>query len=217
MKGKKIIVLTAIILVSIIISYFMFTSGVTSKLLGEISGVFKEKTRYTSDLPVITFVSNSSGEKLVNNDVNITVDVKSSSKVTKVLYSVDKNNWFKADIDEADNKVIARITFSNTMDSTVYIKAENQDGYESYYYETKVMIDKEKPSIKVSNTPVATLINLSDNQGLSYLQYSDDKLNWENEELQGQTMMSINKVNLDFSYVRAVDKAGNISKIIKIR
>ncbi len=213
MKKKNIIVLVILILMAIFISYFMFASGVTNKLKGELSGIFKDKTRYTSSLPVITFVANSSGERLVNDDVAITVNAISNSKITSVEYSLDRVKWIKASFEEENGVINAKITFKNSMNSDVYIKVKNEDGNQSYYYKTRVMIDKEKPIISVDSTPYSTVINLSDNFGLSYLQYSNDKLNWENEELSGDTMMSVNKLNLDFSYVRVVDKAGNISDV----
>lgn len=215
---RNIIIFIVVIIALVAFSYYLFKSGATDKIKGQINKMTAviSPAKGPDDYPVIKFVFNSSGEKMVNNDVSLTIDVVSKYKVTNVSYSFDKKTWYDA-INEFKygNNVSEKITFTKTMNKTVYLRAENEKGYQSYYYETKVMIDKERPVVKVRQKNDKILISASDNVGVSRIQYSNDKLNWIDASPNTNKVM-INKSELGYSYVRAVDVTGNISMVKKI-
>lgn len=125
--------------------YFLIANGFVDKLVGSIENVMGTKltAEEKNDKPVISFVVNSSGEKKVNESVVITVDVTDDYKVEKLQYSFDKENW--KDVDNfgiQEFKYVGKIIFDDNMNETVYIRAINEFGNQSYYYQTKVFIDK---------------------------------------------------------------------------
>lgn len=214
-KDKRyVIVLFLIILVIVLSSYLLFISGTTNKIkasLNKLSASVNDGN--VSDYPVIKMVINSSGEKLVNEDVAITIISESIYKVDKVYYSYDKQKWYNQ-VDEAlfGKESNVRLVFNKTMNENIYIKVENEKGYQSYIYETKVNIDKEKPKIiENKNNEIKVLDNVS----LFSIQYSNDGINWE-ENLISDNSVVIDKTEINYSYIRAVDKAGNISEIKRI-
>ena len=112
---------------------------------------------------------------------------------------------------EKDNTTF-KLIFNKTMNEKVYIVVENEKGYRSYPYETIVNIDKDEPQISVNNYFDKIIINASDNNELSKVQYSNDKKVWEDREVSGKEI----SINGDkYLYVRVVDTAGNISEIKK--
>ena len=68
------------------------------------------------------------------------------------------------------------------------------------------------PSIDLVFDDKDVLINAKDNAGLFSLQYSNDKLNWDEEVLVAEDI-TIRKPRFDYKYVRAIDVNGNISDI----
>ena len=98
------------------------------------------------------------------------------------------------------------------MNKKVYIKIENEMGYKSYPYETTINIDKEKPTIKINSNDI--LIN--DNYELSSILLSNDKENFDEIKISGKkNILNINEVN--YKYIKVVDKAGNISELKKVK
>lgn len=211
---RNLLILFVIVILVVFSSYFLFASGITGKLKGNVlklDASLNDEVN-ASFLPVITMVINSSGEKIVNSDVAVTIIAESNYKTDKVYYSFDMENWTNATIEnKGSDNITAKIVFDKTMNEIVYIVAENERGYKSYAYKTLVNIDKETPYIGVNKT---TLI-ASDNVGLSKVQYSNDKVNWDSTYITG-TETTLSK-DVSYSYVRVVDLAGNISEIKEIR
>lgn len=211
---RNLLILIIVVVLVVFSSYFLFASGITNRLKGSITKMSSEvnDNPNISFYPVITMVINSSGERLVNEDVALTVIAESNYKIDKVYYSFDMENWVDAVIEEKDGESIsAKIVFNETMNETIYIVAENERGYKSYAYKTVVNIDKETPYIDVNKT----IITASDNVGLSKVQYSNDKINWDDIDITG-TEITLSK-DSNYSYVRVVDSVGNISEIKEIK
>ena len=95
----------------------------------------------------------------------------------------------------------------------MYIKVLNEKKYSSFVYETIVNIDTEKPNIFYKLTDKIEII-ANDNLGLSSIQCSIDGYNYTDNYVNGKNVYLI-KDDL-CKYVRAVDKAGNISELKKI-
>lgn len=214
---KNILIFIVVILIIVSISYFMFKSGATSKIKGSLDGLTASVVDATpSDLPIINFVVNSSGEQYVNTDVAITINASSKYNINKVEYSYDLKNW-KEVKDKFNNKEITtKIIFTKTMNKNLYIKVTNEKGYSSYAYETKVKIDKEKPLLNYDKDGNDIIINASDNLSLATIQYSNDKENWDEEEIPGESII-LRKKDFEYKYIRVVDGVGNISKIKEVK
>jgi hypothetical protein len=216
---RNILILFLILMVIVLTSYFLFVSGTTNKIKASLTKLTASVNddASTGYYPVITMVINSSGERLVNEDVALTVMAESAYRIDKIYYSFDKENWY-SDTYEADYGTEAniRLVFDETMDSAVYIKVENEMGYQSYAYETKVSIDKEKPKVSVIKNMDDITISATDNLGLSSIQYSTDGINWDDETVSGANV-NMNKADFNYSFVRVVDTAGNISDVKEVK
>lgn len=215
-KDKRyVIILFLIMFVIILTSYFLFISGTTNKIKASLNKLDASVSDgNVSDYPVIKMVINSSGERLVNEDVSITIISESIYKIDKVYYSYDKQKWYD-DVDEASfgKESNVRLVFDKTMNENLYIKVENEKGYQSYIYETKINIDKEKPKITVNKN---NEIEVSDNVGLKSIQYSNDNINWETMEV-SEKKVSLTKNNFEYKYIRVVDTSGNISAVKEVK
>ena len=223
MKKNKIYILVAIciVVVTIFCSYLLFNNGFTNKILANVANSINTveyddggKSNY-NNYPIIDIVYNSSGEKLVNKDVVLTINASSRYNITNVKYSFDLKEWFDIDKDFNDKNISVKLVFNDTINKDVYIKVVNEKGYESYAYKTKVKIDKEKPRLKVNKTFNGLKITATDNIEVSKLQYSVDKMLWVDEIYSGEEI-SIVKNNFDYKYIRAVDIVGNISEIKEV-
>lgn len=214
---KNILIFIVVLLIIIFISYFMFKSGTTSKIKGSLDGLTASVVEANpSDLPIINFVVNSSGEQFVNTDVAITINASSKYNINKVEYSYDLKNW-KEVKEKINNKEInAKIIFTKTMNKQLYIKVTNEKGYSSYAYETKVKIDKENPLLNYDKDGSDIIINASDNIKLSTIQYSNDKISWDEEEFSGKSII-LRKKDFKYKYIRVVDSVGNVSKIKEVK
>lgn len=216
---RNILILFLIIMVMILTSYFLFVSGTTSKIkasLNKMESNFNEEPN-VSDYPIITMVINSSGEKLVNEDVAITIKANSNYKIDKIYYSYDKEKWYNDAYETMYGKAANfKLLFTDTMNKMVYIKVENEKGYQSYVYETRINIDKNIPDIKVRGNGKKITISLTDNVGLSSIQYSLDGINWDEEEISGKKV-TLRKENFEYKFIRTVDLSGNISDIKEVR
>ncbi len=216
MNNKKII-FVIVLIISLFCSYFLFKSGITSKLLGTISGINTNDYSYknSDNYPSIDLVINSTGEKLVNEEASIIVYASSNYKITKFLYSVDKNKYNEFAFEYKDGNYIGKLDFLGTINSNIYIKVINEKEYSSFVYETKVNIDKQKPSVdyKIKNGNVH--INAKDNLALSSIQCSLDEYNYNDNFVNDKNILLVLKSN-NCKFIRAVDKAGNISEIKKI-
>lgn len=217
-KDKRNVLIFIIVLVIIVFaSYFIFTSGTTNKIKGSVERLTAtvDQDVNASDLPVINYVVNSSGENLVNTDVAITVNASSMYNINKVEYSFDLDNWQEVKDNINDKEVSVKIVFTKTTNKKVYIRVINEKGYKSYAYETIVNIDKEKPNLSFAQKDNDVLITVSDNIGLSAIQYSNDKINWDEEEMTGEKV-TLTKNNFGYKYIRVVDSVGNISNVKEI-
>ena len=218
-KDKKNLFIFIIIIVCVIVfSYFLFFSGITEKLRASATGITAnvDKDVKKEDLPVINSVINSSGNSVVNSNVVLNVTASSIYKITKVEYSFDLKNWKKISGNFNRNNIDAKIIFTKTMDKKIYIRVTNDHGYRSYPYKTSVKIDKESPVIEIGDFESDTVIKVKDNVEISYIQCSSDKLNWEDFDVSGQEV-TITKTLSSGTYLRAVDSAGNISKIKEVK
>lgn len=218
-KDKKNLFIFIIIIVCVIVfSYFLFFSGITEKLRASATGITAnvDKDIKKEDLPVINSVINSSGNSVVNSNVVLNVTASSIYKITKVEYSFDLKDWKKISGNFNRNNIDAKIIFTKTMDKKIYIRLTNDHGYRSYPYKTSVKIDKESPVIEIGNFESDTVIKAKDNVEISSIQYSSDKLNWEDFDVSGEEV-TITKTLSSGTYLRAVDSAGNISKIKEVK
>ena len=218
-KDKKNLFIFIIIIVCVIVfSYFLFFSGITEKLRASATGITAnvDKDVKKEDLPVIKSVINSSGNSVVNSNVVLNVTASSIYKITKVEYSFDLKDWKKISGNFNRNNIDAKIIFTKTMDKKIYIRVTNDHGYRSYPYKTSVKIDKESPVIEIGDFESDTVIKVKDNVEISSIQCSSDKLNWEDFDVSGQEV-TITKTFDKGTYLRAVDSAGNISKIKEVK
>lgn len=218
-KDKKNLFIFIIIIVCVIVfSYFLFFSGITEKLRASATGITAnvDKDVKKEDLPVIKSVINSSGNSVVNSNVVLNVTASSIYKITKVEYSFDLKDWKKISGNFNRNNIDAKIIFTKTMDKKIYIRVTNDHGYRSYPYKTSVKIDKESPVIEIGDFESDTVIKVKDNVEISSIQYSSDKLNWEDFDVSGQEV-TITKTLSSGTYLRAVDSVGNISKIKEVK
>lgn len=218
--NKKIkFVLITIIIIGLVtaISYLVFAFGITDMISANLQKVLTKTEDYNqSDLPVIEYVINSSGEKLVNTDVVLTVQANSIYDIKKIEYTSDFKKWTVVD-DKLDGKEINyKIVFKDDMNERVYIRVENVKGYKSYGYETVVKIDKEKPKLSTEKLNGKLMIKATDNIGISSIQYSNDGINWNEEEF-NEKDITLYKENLDYKYIRVVDLVGNISSVKTIK
>lgn len=218
-KDKKNLFIFIIIIVCVIVfSYFLFFSGITEKLRASATEITAnvDKDVKKEDLPVIKSVINSSGNSVVNSNVVLNVTASSIYKITKVEYSFDLKDWKKISGNFNRNNIDAKIIFTKTMDKKIYIRVTNDHGYRSYPYKTSVKIDKESPVIEIGDFESDTVIKAKDNVEISSIQCSSDKLNWEDFDVSGQEV-TITKTLSSGTYLRAVDSAGNISKIKEVK
>ena len=213
---RNIFILLIVIMIVISISYLLFFSGLTIKLKASLQNLtVNNNDANASDLPLIDSVINSSGQQLVNTDVAIIINSSSKYNITKIEYSFDLKDWKKVKGEYGSKNVTTKIVFEETMNEKVYIRVENEKGYKSYAYETVVNIDKEKPSISFNKDKNNVVISASDNNIVETIQYSNDKLSWEDEVVSAESV-TITKNLAKGSYIRAVDAAGNISEVKKI-
>lgn len=218
MKRNNIIILLISILFTIFASYFIFVSGITKKIIANINDVISinKEGKLTSDLPIISMVFNSSGEKLVNTDIAITVKAISNYNIRKLEYSYDLKNWKTYNKYFNSKEISAKLVFNKTINSDLYIRVLNEKGYRSYAYKTHLSIDKDKPYLSVKKDDDLIIIKTGDNDNIRYVQYSNDGINWDNEEISGNSITLTKSVN-GINYVRAVDMAGNISNIKRLK
>lgn len=216
MNNKK-IVFIFIILTSLVSSFLLFNLGITSKLLGTITGINTQDYTYqnSDNYPYIDLVINSTGEKLVNEESSIIVFASSKYKITKFLYSLDKQNYKEFDFYYDGDKYIGKLDFLGTFNSDIYIKVENEQKYSSYVYTTKINVDKQKPMIEYNIKNNNIHIYAKDNLKLSSIQCSLDGYNYNDNIINEKNILMILKKE-SCNYIRTVDKAGNISEVKKI-
>lgn len=217
-RKKMIIFAWAFILLVSAVNYIIVANGVSKRLYG---AVIEKKSldikTVSRKSPKINLVVNSSGEKVVNENVSINVISDKEDDVTKLLYSFDLSKWKQSkNCKVSEESSICKISFKNNMNKTVYVRVVNSYGKSSYYSKTKVIIDKKKPKINYSKTKNTTIFRVSDNYNVDKLQYSNDLVNWDTEQLESANKLVIEKDDFSYKYVRVVDLAGNISKVIKI-
>ena len=215
---KNLFILIIIIICVIVLSYLLFFSGITNKLKANVNGLSASvnENANQSDLPIINNVINSSGEVLVNTDVAVIINASSIYNITKVEYSFDLKNWKKIDGSYNTKNVNAKLVFKDDMDKILYIRATNEKGYQSYAYKTAIKIDKTAPKVTIGKYKNDTVVKASDLNKVSSIQYSSDKLNWEDINVSGGEV-TITKTFDKGTYLRAVDSAGNISKIKEVK
>lgn len=215
---KNLFILIIVIICVIVLSYLLFFSDITNKLKASVNGLSASINENVNqgDLPIINNVINSSGEVLVNTDVAIIINASSIYNITKVEYSFDLKKWKKIDGSYNTKNVNIKLVFKDDMDKILYIRATNEKGYQSYAYKTAIKIDKTAPKIIIGKYKKDTTIKASDLNKVSSIQYSSDKLNWEDINVSGGEV-TITKTFDKGTYLRAVDSAGNISKIKEVK
>lgn len=215
LKDKKYLFIFVIVfVVTIAVSYLIYDGGITSKLNASVNKLSNDinKNDNASFHPKFDMVINSSGERFVNDDISITIIANSIYNIDKIYYSFDKNNW-KEEILKPSNDINYSLIFKESMNKNLYIKLENEKGYQSSIYETYLKIDKKKPEIILRGNGKNTLVKLNDDNEVKYVQYSYDGMNFISEEINEKSFV----VSNDYNYVRIVDIAGNISDIKKIK
>lgn len=217
MKKSNIIILCISILLTIFASYFIFKRGITKKLIANVNEVMSinKEGKLSSDLPIISMVLNSSGEKVVNTDVAITVSATSNYNIKRLEYSYDLKTWKSLNKNFNSKNINSKLVFTKTMNKDLYIRVVNEKGYKSYAYKTKVNIDKQKPSLTLEKDNDSVKVKASDNDKIDFIQYSKDSINWESEEVFANSIFIVKDAK-ELVYVRAVDIAGNISDLKKI-
>lgn len=203
-------ILIFLIIIIILVSYFIFSFGITNKLRGSIMQN-DNMIIAVDDYPKINFVVNSSGEKYANENIAITVNASSKYNINKLEYSFDLKNWISVNKKFNTKEINEKIVFSKSMDKNLYIRVINEKGLKSYAYKTVLKIDKQKPILKIINDNNDIMIIAEDNVSLSKIQYSNDLMSWDEEEISGQDV-TLRKENFDYKYIRVVDTVGNISK-----
>lgn len=220
-KTKYIIYFICTIMFVIMISYYMYIGGVTSKILGNAKRLtnpneVKLNKNVVNSYPIIDYVINSSDEKMVNTDVVLSVKASSKYKIKRLEYSYDLKKWKRVNKKYNSLNINDKIVFSNTINKDVYIRVVNEKNYKSYAYKTKVSIDKKLPSIKVIFEDDNLIVSANDNNELLKFQYSNDQNEWTDEIINGKKV--INTIsNFEYKYVRVVDKVGNISEIKEVK
>lgn len=218
-KKIKIILISLIILFLVVgASYLIFSFGITYKIQGNLQMLssVNNKDYNQSDLPVINYVINSSGEKMVNNDVALTINATSIYNIKKIEYTYDFKNWVVVADDLNSKEIDYKIIFKENINKTIYIRVQNVKGYRSYGYKTVVKIDKEKPKITLERLGEKLVIKSTDNVGLSAVQYSNDGVNWIDEDVSGKDVIITKEVS-EYKYIRTVDLLGNISLVKEVK
>ncbi len=211
---RNVLIFIVIMFLVVAISYFMYLLNVPSKFESYFKNMRASvnKNINASDRPIITEIVNSSGGNMVNTDVVITINATSKYNISKIEYSYDLKSWKNINETFDKKQTSVKLIFTKTMDKKIYFRVTNSYGYKSYAYETTIKIDKMLPSIDLIFDDKDVLINAKDNAGLFSLQYSNDKLNWDEEVLIAEDI-TIRKPRFDYKYVRAIDVNGNISDI----
>lgn len=207
------------------VSYYLYIAGYTDNmrmyLKKAYASVITEEVM-VEEYPIIQEVINSSGRRLVNEEIAITVKASDKINVKKFYYSYDKVNWYT----DFDNVVLGKDAtaikvFNKNIDSKLYIYVKNDNNYKSYVYSTSLSIDKEAPKIIVStsfnNSKKKIVVTARDNNVVKKLQYSYDGKKWFTnykytyysniDKLRGELIVE----DQQKVHVRAVDSAGNIS------
>lgn len=144
-KTRKNILVFIILIVFVgIVTYVLYSAGFTKKVLASIENLkgeaLLEQKVYSK--PEILTIINTSGEKKVNEDVVLFIDVLSDSNV-KIEYSYDMKKWKSVNDVTKDNDVYTgRMVFKKNIQSLVYFRAINEQNKVSDYKKTKVIIDK---------------------------------------------------------------------------
>ena len=219
-RNKKMIIVFAWTFLVILsgFSFIYVANNVTNRLYGAV--IEKKSLDIKNDddnNPKINLLINSSGEKVVNENISISTLSSKEDKVERMIYSFDLNKWYASKKCKNDNdNTICKISFKKNINKPIYIRVIDSNGNSSYYSKTKVMIDKKKPSIRYSKTKKTVIFDMSDNYYVSKVQYSNDLLNWDTEELEEANSLRIEKEDFKYKYARVVDSAGNVSKNVKI-
>lgn len=215
---RYIIIILVISLITLLLSFLIFSKGITDNLLGNLKKLtyINEDKRLASNYPVIKSVINSSDEKFVNTDVVITVNAKSNSKIKSIEYSYNLKKWKTLTKKYNSDMIKAKMIFKKDMNKKLYIRVVNEKGFKSYSYKTYVRIDKTKPKLKVTTNDDELKIVAKDNYLLEKLQYSNDEKEWIDEEVEGN-VFKIVKDNFEYKYIRVVDHVGNISDVYEVK
>lgn len=217
MKKVSIFILSISILFTTFVSYFIYKTGITDKLVANINNIIanNKESIIVSDLPIINMVYNSSGEDITNTSVAITVNAKSNYNIVKLEYSYDLKKWISLNKKYNSKNIEEKLLFDKQINKYVYIRVINEMGYKSYAYKTKVNIDKQKPILSINKKNNDFIIIASDNNNLKYLEYSYDSVNWDRYIVNNKKTYSIKIIDNNI-YYRAVDEAGNISDIKRL-
>lgn len=159
MKKVSIFILSISILFTTFVSYFIYKTGITDKLVANINNIIanNKESIIVSDLPIINMVYNSSGEDITNTSVAITVNAKSNYNIVKLEYSYDLKKWISLNKKYNSKNIEEKLLFDKQINKYVYIRVINEMGYKSYAYKTKVNIDKQKPILSI-NKKIMTLL-----------------------------------------------------------
>ncbi|MEG2620532.1 MAG: hypothetical protein RSA10_00340 [Bacilli bacterium] len=200
-------------------SYFLYVGGITENIslfLSKIKANANISENVSSNYPRIDLFVNSSGEKITNEDLVLIVNSSDDIKISKAEYSFDKQRWFD-DFDEETygKESVVKKVFRENIDKKVYLRVTNNKGYSSYVIQTIVNVDKTKPVVNLQKKGNEVLVTAKDNVGITQVQYSYDNLIWNDftdVKFNGKDV-TVNILKEKATFIRVVDKAGNISKI----
>ena len=220
MKRAKtnIIIILLVIFIVIFTSYGIYKSGFTNKIKASLNRLTSKMDDevLVGNYPKINLLINSSGEKMVNEDISVTVFATSNCKIDRLYYSYNLKKWYVFDNFKHGKNIKAKLTFKKNINSKLYIRVENEKGYKSYASKTSLKIDKKKPKINIRKSSDHIIITASDNTGLLKVGYSKDGENFDYEDLDEGKKTTFSKKYNDYKYVCVVDIAQNISKIKEI-
>lgn len=213
-----VIVIVLVFSLTLLASYGIYKSGITNKLkasLNKMTYKFDDEV-LVGNYPKINLLINSSGEKLVNEDVSVTVFASSSYVIDKLYFSYDLKKWKSFEKFKKGKNIKAKLTFKKSIKSKLYIRVENEKGYQSYASKTSLYIDKKKPKLSIRKSLDHIIITASDNVSLDKVGYSKDGENFDYEEINKVKKSTFSKEYKDYKYVCVLDSAGNMSKIKNI-
>lgn len=213
-----VIVIVLVFSLTLLASYGIYKSGITNKLkasLNKMTYKFDDEV-LVGNYPKINLLINSSGEKLVNEDVSVTVFASSNYVIDKLYFSYDLKKWKSFEKFKKGKNIKAKLTFKKSIKSKLYIRVENAKGYQSYASKTSLYIDKKKPKLSIRKSLDHIIITASDNVSLDKVGYSKDGENFDYEEINKVKKSTFSKEYKDYKYVCVLDSAGNMSKIKNI-
>lgn len=189
----------------------------------------KELSSYKIDKeqPATPTLTNPTKGNWTNQDFSLTGKTSDQySGVSHWQYSYDQKSWTTYENSAVND--FNTTPFSKERNQNVYIRVVDKAGNVSVVASTPIKIDKTSPTVPAITNPYGTRwMNASDKtaykltgttteslSGVAYWQYSYDQSSWTtyaNSAMAKYTTTEFTQDRNGYVYIRAVDKAGNIS------